>query len=376
MRKPYICFFGTYDRNFTSNKLILDGLKALDIPVLEVNYEIKVTRLDKKEDLSWVKLLKRIVVKYGIIRAIIKNWKNIKKTDAIYVGYPGHFDVLIAWPVAKLLQKKLVFNPLVVFYTGFTEEQGILKKESLMGRVSKFGESLVYNLCDIVFADTPLQETFLTSVLNVKKEKIRVLPIGADDKYYHYTPYTNLSKKINVTYYGLYSPIHGVDHIIKAANLLKNDHDIEFVFVGNGQTFERNYQLAQKLELKNCTFYFDTPLDQHPAIIAKADIFFGFLEKHPSVDRIIPNKIYQGMALNKVVFTADAPVVRSLFAHKENMYFCNPADPKALAQSLTELKDNPQLRKRIAENGYALFKKEFTPSQVCKKLIKYVNEIK
>src|SRR3989344_940736 len=236
MRKPYICFFGTYDRNFTSNKLILDGLKALDIPVLEVNYEIKVTRLDKKEDLSWVKLLKRIVVKYGIIRAIIKNWKNIKKTDAIYVGYPGHFDVLIAWPVAKLLQKKLVFNPLVVFYTGFTEEQGILKKESLMGRVSKFGESLVYNLCDIVFADTPLQETFLTSVLNVK------------------------NKKINVTYYGLYSPIHGVDHIIKAANLLKNDHDIEFVFVGNGQTFERNYQLAQKLELKNCTFYFDTPL--------------------------------------------------------------------------------------------------------------------
>ncbi len=372
MKNPYICFFGTYDRTFTSNKLILLGFGKIGVKVLQVNYEVKVTRLDTKDEMSWIKLLKRILVKYGIFKEIIKNWNEIKKTDAIYVGYPGHFDVLIAWPIAKLLKKKLIFNPLVVFYTGFTEEQGILKKTSLLGRASRLGESLIYNLCDIVFADTPLQETFLIRDLGVKREKIKVLPIGADDTYYRYTPYTNMSKKINVVYYGLYSPIHGVDHIIEAARILKNNTDIQFTFVGNGNTFDRNFKKAQKFKLTNCTFYYDTPLDEHPAIIEKGDIFLGFLEKHPSVDRIIPNKIYQGLALNKVVLTADAPVTQSLFEHKDNMYLCEPANPKKLAEALVELQNNPSLRKSIAENGYALFKKNFTPTQVAKKLITFI----
>jgi len=372
MKKPYICFFGTYDRNFTSNKLILKGLLENKIPVLQVNYEVKVTRLDTKIEMGWLKLLRRVFVKYGIIAEIAKNWKEIKKTDAIYVGYPGHFDVLIAWPIAKLLKKKLIFNPLVIFYTGFTEEQGILKKNSLLGKVSKWGESFIYGLCDIVFADTPLQEKFLIDVLKLSKDKIRLLPIGADDEYYRATPYTNVSNKINVIYYGLYSPIHGVDHIIEAANILKKDRDIIFTFVGNGNTFKRNYAKAKEYGLTNCTFYHNTPLNEHPGIIEKGDIFLGFLEKHPSVDRIIPNKIYQGLALNKVVLTADAPVVRSLFTHKVNMYFCKPADPAELVNSLLELKKNPQLRKNIAETGYKLFKNNFTPQKVTNKLISYL----
>jgi len=372
MKKPYICFFGTYDRNFTSNKLLLEGLESIEVKVLQVNHEVKVTRLDTKEEMGWSKLLNRIIVKYGILPEILRKWNEIKKTDAIYVGYPGHFDVLLAWPVAKLLKKKLVFNPLVIFYTGFTEEQGILKKDSLLGKFSKWGEGFVYNLCNIIFADTPLQKKFLIDVLNVKNEKIRILPLGADATYYRFTPYTNISKKINVMYYGLYSPIHGVEHIIDAAKILLKNKNIHFTFVGNGNTFQKNYDVAQKEKLTNCTFYYDKPMSEHPAIIETGDIFLGFLQKHPSVDRIIPNKIYQGLALNKVVLTADAPVTRSMFVHKENMYFVPQANPKAFAKALEELADNPQLRKKIAENGYALFQKEFTPEKVTKKLISYL----
>ena len=370
-----ICFFGTYDRTYTSNKLMLDAFAKINVKVIEVNAEIKITRLDTKKEMNWFNLAKRVLNKFSIIWAIIKKWNEIKKCDVIYVGYPGHLDVFWAWPVAKMLNKKLVFNPLLIIYTGFSKEQGILNKNSFMGIATKYVESLAYNLCDMVFADTLLQKTFLIERLGVKPEKIRVLPLGADDKYYHFTPYSNLEHKLNVVYYGLYSPIHGVEYIIDAANILKNDHDIIFTFVGNGNTFKVNYDRAQKLGLKNCIFYENTPLDEHPGIIAKGDIFLGFLQKHPSVDRIIPNKIYQGMALNKVVLTADAQVTRSLFTHKKNMYLVEPANAEALVQALIELKNNPNMRKEIAENGNTLFNQEFKPEQVATKCMLYLNEL-
>ena len=373
--KISVCLFGTYDRNYTSNKLILQGLKENDIEVVEINAHTPVTRLDSPSEMTWIKLVGRIARKYRIVTEIIKNYKAFKKVDAIYVGYPGHFDVLIAYPIAKIFAKKLVFNPLLIFFTGFSEEQGILKKTSLLGKILKSGETLIYNLCDLVFADTPFQEKYLSKDFKVPQKKLRVLPIGADDKYYRYTPYKNLSKKINVVYYGLYSPIHGVEHVIEAARLLRNNKNIKFTFVGIGQTFKVNYERAQKLKLPNVEFFYDVPMEKHPAIIEKADIFLGFLQKHPTVDRVIPNKIYQGLALSKVVLTADVPVTRSIFTHKKNMYFCQPSDPKDLVKAVVDLQTNPKLRKEIADNGYALYKKEFTPKAVGKKLIEFVQEI-
>lgn len=370
-----ICFFGTYDKSYTANKIVYQGLLENGADVLEVNSEVKLSALIKKEDLSAISLMRRIIKKYRIFTQIVKNWDKLKAADAIYVAYPGHFDVLLAYPIAKILRKKLIFNPVISFYSGFTEEQGILDKKSLKAKLTKFGETFIYKLVDLLFPDTPYQRDFFAREFNIAKNKLRVLPIGADDKYYKYTPYTNNSKKINVVYYGLYSPLHGVEHIIQAANLLKKDKDIKFTFVGNGNTFQKNYDRVNKLGLENVEFFYDVPIEKHPAIIEKADIFLGFLQKHPSVDRIIPNKIYQGLALCKVVLTANASVTRSVFKDKENIYLVKPADPKDLAKSLLDLKNNPNLRKSIANNGYSLFKNKFTPKAIGKTLIRYIEEI-
>lgn len=370
-----ICFFGTYDREYTSNKLILAGLKLNGAKILEVNAHTAVTRLDKPEDMTWWHMIRRILQKYRIIPVSLQHWKDIQASDAIYVGYPGHFDVFFAYIVAKLAGKKLVFNPLLIIYVGFSEEQAILKKDTILAKGIKLLESLAYRCCDLVFADTPFQKKFLTDVFGVPESKLTVLAIGADDKYYAYTPYTNTTKKINVVYYGLYSPIHGVEYIIEAAHKLKDNKNIVFTMVGNGNKFSENFEKAKKLGLTNITFHHDKPVSEHPAIIEKGDIFLGFLAKHPTVDRVIPNKVYQGLALNKVVLTADAPVTRSVFTHKENMYLVKPADTLALVTALTELQENPQLRKHIATNGYQLFKANYTPTAVGKQLIAKIASI-
>ena len=370
-----ICYFGTYDNTYTSNKMILQGLTENKIPVVEINAHIKVSKLTTKEEMSWFQILKRILRKYRIFTQILKNFSAFIKTDVIYVGYPGHVDVFLAYILAKLFGKKLVFNPLLIVYIGFTFEQGILKKGSFLGKTIKFAESLVYKMCDLVFADTPYQKEFLMKDFGIAEKKLKVLPIGADNKGYAYSLYKNESKKINVVYYGLYSPVHGVEYIIEAANILRNDKDVHFSFIGQGNTFEQNLKRANDLKLPNVTFYHDVPESEHLPIMQTADIFLGFLQKHPTVDRVIPNKVYQGLALGRAVLTADAPVTRSVFAHKENMYLVKPADPKTLARAILELKDNPVLRGKIALNGYKLYKEKFNPKAVGKQLASYIKEI-
>lgn len=371
-----ICMFGTYDPMYTSNRLTVAGLRESGAIVLEVNAPITVTTLTKKDEIGWWPMVKRVLRKYRLIGEIIKNRKQITSSDVIYVGYPGHFDVFPAWVVAKIFRKKLVFNPLLIFYTGFTEEQGILSKGSFMGKLAKFGEGLVYRMCDLVIADTPYQQEFMENIFSVPNSKIKTVALGADDKFYGHTPYTNTSKKINVTYYGLYSPIHGVEYIVEAARRLRDDRDVHFDMIGNrGQTFEATLALVKKLKLTNMSFYYDIPQTEHMVIAKKADIFFGFLAKHPSIDRVIPNKVYQGLSLNKVVLTADAPVIRSVFTHKENIYIVPPADVDALVAAIVELKNNSILRKHIAETGYKLFTEKFSPKVVGEIIIRYIHEI-
>lgn len=375
-KKIRICFFGTYDNTYTSNKMILKGFAENKVPVTEINAHIKVTKLTTASEMSFGRIIIRILRKYKIITEIIKNFSAFLKTNVIYVGYPGHVDAFFAYPIAKIFNKKLVFNPLLIIYNGFADEQGILNKQSFFAKIIKFSEALCYKLCDLVFADTPFQYEHLRNDFGVNEKKLRVLPIGADDKGYGYTVYKNTKdKKIHVVYYGLYSPIHGVEYIIEAARLLRNDKNVHFSFVGQGNTFEVNYKRAQKLKLQNVTFYHDVPESEHLKVMQKADIFLGFLQKHPSVDRIIPNKVYQGLALGRVVMTADAPVTRSMFNHKKDMYLVKPADPRALVEAILELKNNPLLRTQIAANGYKLYKGKFTPKKVGKQLINYIQEI-
>lgn len=369
-----VCFFGAYDKNFTSNKIILQGLKENNVSVLEVNSHVKVTRMDSKNSMNTWELVKRIGKKYKIFQEIIKHRNEIKTVDVIYVGYPGHFDVLLAYLVGKFYNKKVIFNPLIIFYTGFVEEQGILDKHSLLAKIIFQLEKGIYRLCDIVTPDTEFQKQHLQDDFSVPSEKLKVLPIGADDKTYVYAPKKD-DGFFTVVYYGLYAPIHGTEYIMQAAAILTDNPKIRFLMIGNGQSYEKTKSLAEKLGLKNVIFYPDMTEENALQTLQQADVFLGFLADHPTVKRAIPNKVYQGLALGKAVVTAASPAISSLLTHKKNVYTVGPANSDDLAKAILELEKNKTLRAEIAHHGYELFKSFLTPKSIGKQLVTIIKQL-
>ena len=163
-----ICFFGTYDKKYSSNKIILDGFKKNFIKVLEINNDIRITPLNNSNHLAILNLIKRLWIKLSLIPLIFKNLSKIKKCDAIYVGYPGHIDILISYPLAKLLGKKLIFYPCIILYITFTEDVNLFTKDSIYAKLLKIYERFIYKLPDLIYSDIPLQ----------KDEFIKHIPFG------------------------------------------------------------------------------------------------------------------------------------------------------------------------------------------------------
>lgn len=375
MKKITVCFFGTYDRNFTSNRIVYSGLVSGGAKVIIVNSHTPVTRLDNEKDATIFHIFRRVLRKYRIFIEIVKNINGIKDSDVIYVGYPGHVDVALAFVLGKLFGKKLVFNPLIILYTGLTQEQRIMKTNSIVAKLVKFGESLIYRSCDLVLADTLYQKDHLISEFGVDKNKVKVLPIGADNKVYPYAPKEVKDNNFYVVYYGLFSPVHGVEYLIRAAKTLENNKRIKILLVGNGNTFEKDFKLAKDLKVNNVTFFRDLTEKDSFETLRKADVFIGFLADHPVGKRVVPNKVYQGLSLGKTVLTTFSPAIEGMLKNQEDVYLCKPDSPQSIADAILDLESDSAKNKNIAKNGHELFLKNFTPESIGKTLIRHLQKV-
>ncbi len=62
----------------------------------------------------------------------------------------------------------------------------------------------------------------------------------------------------------------------------------------------------------------------------------------------------------KPVITGDSPAVRETFEDGINLCLVERANPEALANAISHLKSNPDLREKIAWNGYILFLENYS----------------
>ncbi len=368
--------FGTYDKNFSSNKTIIKALESQGVKVVQVNAHTSVTKIENAKDLGWIQIIKRILVKTKLLVVTITHVSSIIQSNALIVGYPGHIDVIFAKIICLLFRKKLVFFPLIIISTGFIDEYGILSANSPKAKFIKNVEKIIYKACDIILADTLYQKKHFIEIFGIQEEKVYLLPIGADNSTYVYKPKTsNQNNEINIVYYGLYSPVHGVKYIIEAAQFMKNNKNVFFIMVGDGTQFQENYQKANNYKLKNITFFKEMTESNALSTLQSADIFMGFFENHSAIYRAIPNKIYQGIALGKAVLTADAPVIRDVFTHKKNIYLCKPGNQESINSAILNLTRDKKLRNSIAKNAYNLYLENFTPEALGKVLLEIIKDL-
>ena len=202
--------------------------------------------------------------------------------------------------------------------------------------------------------------------------------MGADDGIYYVRPESKFDTqgKFIIAFYGFHAPLHGVPYIMRSAKICEKDPSIQYLFIGAaGQTYESDILLSQELGLQNVSFLKLSETTGAIDVLSKADIVLGVFENMATGLRAIPNKIFQGLAMEKPVITAKSDGILELFTHGKNIYLCNTADPQSLANAILELKSNKQLRNTIAENGYKLYREQFTCEAVARNIVKICKRV-
>jgi len=161
---------------------------------------------------------------------------------------------------------------------------------------------------------------------------------------------------------GTYIPLHGIEHILEAASILRSNTAIHFELVGSGQCYREARERAAELALENVTFSPPTPLQALPNKIASANVCLGIFGTSKKAHRVIPNKVYQAMAMGKALITADTEAARILLQHEVNALLVPPGDAASIAQAILRLKDDEDLRARLGSNALRTFHERATPA--------------
>ncbi|MBD3374893.1 glycosyltransferase [candidate division KSB1 bacterium] len=302
-----------------------------------------------------------------ILRAI---WMA-RSCDVVIVGFYGQ----LLLPCIKLFTRKpILFDMYIATLDTMVSDRAKAKPDSLKARIYKFSDRLACALSRLIILETHDHIEDFAQKFRIDKQKFHRIFLAVDDRVIYPRKRSGKSDSFLVHFHGEYAPFHGVDTIIRAAQLLEHEK-IEFQIVGRGITYERDRNLARTLGCQNIRFIDPVPYEQLADLIASADLCLGIFGNNDRMLRVTTNKVIESIAMAKPLVTGRNQPVQELLTHGVSAFLVERGNPQALADAIVTLKQNPEWRNRMAQNGYKVAQQHCTLDQLGRSFAKVLNEI-
>ena len=237
----------------------------------------------------------------GHIEAKVSSGCN---ADFVWVPCFRQRDVVSASKWAKKMNIPLVFDPLISAYDKQVFERSKFSPNSKAAKRLLRWESQLFQLADVLIADTRLHAQYYQEQFGVQLENIFVIPVGAEEKIFHPIAAQESAEtsKYQVLFYGNYLELHGVDTICDAI-LQTTNASVEWTLVGDGPMKERAVNACGALPNVHFVGWEDCAYEALPSFIHKANLVLGIFGSGDKASRVIPNKVYQAIACGRPVLT-------------------------------------------------------------------------
>lgn len=172
----------------------------------------------------------------------------------------------------------------------------------------------------------------------------------------------DLVDRFVVLYAGNIGVLQGLEHVLEAANLLKDSNDIRFVFVGDGSAREALVEKADQLDLPNVEFLGYRPFEQMPEVLATADVSLVTLLKG-SGSGALPSKSLAILASGRpILASVDQGSETWDLVKRAKAGLCVPPEsPSRLVEAILTLKRDETLRERLRLNGRTWAERHHSP---------------
>lgn len=371
---PRVCYFGTYDPSYPRNRVNIRGLRLAGVEVLECNVSVWRSPKDKLGELRGWGSKVRVGLRYvwGWVRL---SWRYLRlpEHDIVVVGYIGYLDVFPAKLLALLRGRRVVLDLFQSLYEMIVVDKALVQATSFVARLAAWAERLACHTADSVWLNTRAEIEYLAAHHGVDAAKCRRLLMGADSVY---QPRNTLppSPVMHVVYAGQYIPVHGLLTVVEAMRLLRDEAEITFELIGDGQEYAAVRQAADAAGLANVIFHSWMPPTELVEHLARADVCLGIFGTNPKAGRVMNYKVLEGWAMEKAVVTRQSAGITEIAEQRRHLLLIPPGDAEALASALRLLHADPKLRHHIAVEGRQLFERLCSAASVGEQALALLRE--
>lgn len=343
-----VCYWPGREVTFVRNRTLIKGMREVGITVLDCSGRYK--------NFS------------RYIESFTKFLKYRSQADVIFIGFLGQMLV----PVARLFSRKpIIFDAFLSTFQTLVNDRKSIHPRGIIARLVRTIEKFSCCLSQTVFLDTEQHINYYINTYCLDRRKFKRLLLGADDSLMKPDPNAE-SMEFLVQFHGEYQALHGTEYIVEAASLLP---DVRFRMIGAGRQYQERIRQAELLGVKNIQFIPWVPFHRIPRYIAEASVCLGIFGKTNKSGLVIPLKIFEALAMAKPVVTADTASIRELLTDGDDVSLCRAADAKDLSRAILELRDNLDLRRKIAEGGYQTYLRKCRPAVLGAQIKMTIHEI-
>ena len=300
----------------------------------------------------------------------------VKKPDVVIGTSPQFFTVISAWAIAKLKRKPFIFEIRDIWPASITAVGAM--QDSLIIKLLEKAELFLYEQADLIISVTKSFKLELekrgvlpTKIIYVPNgvdlEKIKPLPKdkSLSNKY-------NLDNKFVAAYIGTHGLAHSLEHIVEAAEILKNHKDLKIVFAGGGAVKENIKSLVNKKCLKNVVMISSQPKDQMRKLWSLCDVSLVTLKDKELFKTVIPSKIFESMAMQKPVIISVPKGESTKIVESNNCGVVIPSENAvALSEAILTLKENNALLDELGKNSLKA-SQEYNRKVLACKMLSYI----
>ena len=296
-----------------------------------------------------------------------------KEFDLIYATSPPLFVGLAGLALSHLRRLPLFFE-VRDLWPESAVALGELRGSLAIRWATRLEEACYHRARRIVAVTAGIQDCLIER--GIAAGKVVVVENGANVNLFQFKPEMRqkirqslgMDGKFLVVYTGIIGLAQGLEVVLHAADLLKNNVSIQFLMIGEGPKKAELLVMQQKLGLSNLQMLPEVPRHEVPDYLSAADLALIPLRNKEVFHRVLPSKLLDAWACERAVLLGVDGEARRLMESCTGGLFVPPEDAQALSQAILELQVDESKRIAMGKRGREFTVAHFSRQALARKL--------
>ncbi len=312
--------------------------------------------------------------------SVFSGAKHIEKQDVIITESPPLFLGWSGYVLSKMKKAKFIFN-VSDLWPESAVKLGVLNNKAMI-RASTWLEEFCYRKAAAVTGQT---KGIVDNIVSrgFDKNKVHIITNGVDTEFFkkenrseEFRESIGIKNKFAVVYAGIHGIAQGLEVLVDAAEIIKEEKEIQIVFIGEGPEKPMLMNKVKEKKLENVSFLPMQDKKDMPKIIASMDATVVPLKKLDIFKGALPSKMFENLA-------SEIPIVLAVEGEAENLIndaqagiVVEPENSKEIAKAILKLHKNKELREDLGKNGRSYVMNNFSREAIARKLENILLDLK